>query len=296
MAANLLHEISIEDLATDLRGMSIEKGDTVVVRASLRAIGQTQHNALLMALRSVVGHEGTLIGLSYTPCAYLKKPKIEDAFHRYSEPYTGSFSNSMLREPDSIRSRHPIGSFVAIGKNAQLLLDAHGPDSPCYEPVRRIIEVGGKELAIGCFGKDTGFSSAHLAEYDVGLTRRCIMPWLSSVYYVTDKGEMKLFRAKAKDIGLCSKGYYKYCGLYVKAGILKFGQIGNAYSAVIPLREAYQIEREAIKNNPKFSICDDKNCFVCNTRRWDRVHYLPGYLLRNFRKLYRKQFAQTPEN
>jgi len=97
---------------------------------------------------------------------------------------------------------------------------------------------------------------------------------LNCCYYEDEKGEIKLFRRK--DPGLCSNSFYKFYSHYVNASILRSGFIGRAYSIMVPAQEAYNIEKNILQKDPKFNLCGDPNCLICNARRWDRIHMMPS--------------------
>jgi aminoglycoside N3'-acetyltransferase len=204
-----------------------------------------------------------------------------------SPTYAGALPKAMLAHEGSARSRHPNCSFVGIGARAREILEGHGPASGAYEPVRRMIELDGKGLLIGCVEASPGFTTAHLAEADLGLFRRVIFPWLNSVFFVDEDDKVKLF--KRQDHGLCSQGFRNFYSHYVLKGILRSGFVGHAYSIAVPLREAYEIERALLARDPKFAICGNPDCVMCNARRWDRLHRVPVWALRRLRRTVAKK-------
>ena len=152
-----------------------------------------------------------------------------------------------------------------------------------------LIHVSASRHGRCCSSLAFGFTTAHLAEYDLGLHRRIIMPWLNSVYFTDMSGNRHLFRVR--DSGLCSKSFVKFYGLYVEQGILVAGQVGNAYSVIVPAAKSYELERAMLRKDPLFNVCGDPDCFICNARRWDRLHHIPSYMIRNIRKILRKLFC-----
>ena len=262
-------------LTQDFNALGVKRGDTVLIRAAIRPVGCVNHGAatVLSALLSAVGDEGTIASLSFTGASFIRKPKPQDVFTRMTPTYAGALPQTMLEHPKSSRSKHPMCSYVAIGKNAEFITKDHGPQSPAYEPIRKIIELQGKMILVGCVSSSPGFTTTHLAEYDLGLLNRIIFPWLSSVYYLDDQGQRKLFRRR--DAGLCSPSFYKFYSYYVRAGILRAGLVGDAYSIAVPAQEAYNIEKQILSGNPRFSVCDNPYCLTCNVRRWDRIYRMP---------------------
>jgi len=277
-------------LIDGIRKLGISEGDTVLVRAAVSTLGSlpNRSNTLINAFLDVINVGGTLVSLSFTESYFLKKPDINKPFKFDTPTYAGAFPGTMLTYPEAKRSRHPTSSYVAIGKNAEALVENHGPESPAYEPIRKIIDLNGKMVLVGCVASSPGFTTAHLAEYDLGLMNRIIFPWLNTVYYEDDSKDIKLFRRK--DLGFCSNSYYKFYSHYVRAGILRTGFVGNAYSISIPAKEAYLIEKQILSCNPRFNVCDDPFCFMCNIRRWDRVHRIPIYVFKRIQHKIMKIF------
>ncbi|MCF8053876.1 MAG: AAC(3) family N-acetyltransferase [Deltaproteobacteria bacterium] len=191
--------VTKERIIFDLRCLGVEPGDTILIRASLSEVGHllSGANAFIDALLEIVGTEGTIVSLAFTGGVFLRKPKKEHAFNLSKKSYAGALPSAMLERRDAHRSRHPMCSFVAIGKNAKGITGNHDESSPAYEPVRKIAELGGKCILVGCVKSSPCFTTAHLAEADLGYLKRFpIMPWLSSVYYETVDGDVKLFRRR----------------------------------------------------------------------------------------------------
>jgi len=267
----------IEDLLT----LGLEKGDVVLIRATLGAIGRIDGgaNTFINALLDVVGPEGTIVSLAFTQGTFILKVKKEETFTLNKKSYAGALPNAMISYIDSKRSSHPMCSYVAIGKHAIEITKDHDASSPAYEPIRKIIALNGKCVLVGCVGNSPGFTTTHLAEYDLGhLKKFPIFPWLSSVYYFDKNGDKKIFRRK--DPGLCSNSFYKFYALYVKEGVLKTGNIGKAYSILGLAKELYEIDYKTLSKNPKFNICGSPDCMTCSARRWDRLHHAPIYFFR----------------
>jgi aminoglycoside N3'-acetyltransferase len=282
--------ISEEQLLAELRGMGIKDGDTVLVRASLGAIGRMTSGAktFIDALLMAVGPNGTIVSLAFTDAAFIRRPKPENAFHSKKVSYAGALPNAMLEHPGAHRSSHPMCSYVAIGRLADELTRDHDESSGAYEPIRKIIENHGVLLLVGCVDVSPGFTTVHLAEADLGLLRLSVFPWLRSTYYTDRRGQLKVFRRR--DLGLCSNSYWKFYALYVRAKFLRIGFLGRAYAIAAPAKECYELERQMLERNPKFNVCDSDACFTCNVGRWDRIHRVPLFV---FGWVRRKLFGKA---
>lgn len=280
--------LSRDDLVRDLRSLGVADGDVVLVRGALGQVGRVQGGArtVVDALLDVVGDRGTLVSLAFTETAFICKPDPAKPFTVDSPTYAGALPKAMLAHPAMRRSRHPNCSFVAIGRHADAVVRDHGARSGAYEPVRRLMELGGKGILLGCVESSPGFTTAHLVESDLGLHRRVVLPRLNSVYYEDEDGRVRLF--VRTDHGLCSNGFSRFYEHYVEKGVLRSGHVGSAYSIMVPLAEAFAIEHRLLSRDPRFAICDDRDCVMCNVRRWDRIHRAPGWLARRALKRFRR--------
>jgi len=112
---------SKEKIKNDFENMGLKKGDVVLIRASLKSIGQVDFSDkmdYINTILDVIGEEGTLISLAFTVSNFIFRNK-NIIFDGSNESYAGGFPNLMLKHPKSIRSKHPMNSYVAIGKYAE---------------------------------------------------------------------------------------------------------------------------------------------------------------------------------
>lgn len=275
-----------EEIRKQIINLGISTGDTVLVRASLSEIGsicdqKITGNILISELLEVVGPEGTIIGLAFTKnmLVYGRKGVI---YQKDSPATTGGLANLMLKWPGAIRSDHPTNSFVAIGKNADYLLSEHGVKSFCFQPIKKLIELNGKMILVGCAESSPGFSTVHLVQYELGLATKSVFTNKLGAYYYDTNGVQRLF--KKKDIPGCSMGFGKFYPYYVANNMLNTGYIGSAYSICIAARDAYAIEYPLIKGQPCFPLCDDQSCFDCRAGWFYNWRDWPAY----YRKLLLK--------
>lgn len=175
---------TIESLKKDFLKLGLKKGMTVIVHSSLSSIGWVCGGevAVIEALIDILTKEGTLVMPSQTveysePC-YWCNPTVPDqwydtikntmpAFDKEITPCRamGRIVETFRKFPGVVRSNHPQASFIAWGKNAELITenqklnDALGESSP----LGKIYKLNGYILLIGVgYEKNTSF---HLSEY-----------------------------------------------------------------------------------------------------------------------------------
>lgn len=267
------------DLVAAFKRLGINTGDTVLIRGALSAIGRVNRDEFLAALLETVGPEGTIVSLAFTDSTFLWKAKSLEPFTLKTRSYAGTIPNTMLAHPESHRSLHPQCSYVAIGRYAAEIVADHGPHSPAYEPIRKLINLNAKMALIGCVSSSPGFTTTHLAEADLGHHKKAVFPKIMAASpYIDEHNEVRIYHRY--DMGMCSNSYWKFYSHYVKEGLLKSAHIGAAYSIIISAKESYELERRILDGNPQFNICDDSTCISCNMLRWDRIHHAPGLIAR----------------
>ena len=175
--------ITKEVLIHKFSQLGIKEGDTLLVHASLSSLGYVVGGAeaLFLALREVIGDQGTIVVPSQTveisdPASWQYPPVpeewhdvIRNAMPAYSKELSyskamGAFSQFIGILPDSIRSNHPMYSFTAIGEKAIEIIGQDSFDFPFGDetPLGRLYSIGAKILMIGTdFETNT---SLHLAE------------------------------------------------------------------------------------------------------------------------------------
>jgi aminoglycoside 3-N-acetyltransferase len=159
---------SIEKLANDFRKLGIAAGDTVMLHASVRAIGEVAGgpDAIHLALKSALTPEGTLMMYASCPRFYdevgrgnltmeqerelREKLPAFDPFTARSDRDNGILVEFLRTFPGS-HVNHHVARFVCWGKQTELLLAsqpwnyAFGADSA----LERFLRLDGKILLLG---------------------------------------------------------------------------------------------------------------------------------------------------
>ncbi|MDI1475331.1 AAC(3) family N-acetyltransferase [Polyangium sp. y55x31] len=173
------------DLVRDLRQLGVRAGDTLMIHASLRAVGPVEGGArgVLDALDDAVGEAGTLMMVlgarddwawvndlpEHERAAHLENAEPFDSLRTPADPDVGYLAEALRQRPGTLVSDHPEGRFGARGARAVELLrdppwhDYFGPGSP----LEKLCQLGGRVLRLGADFNTT--TVLHWAEYLVDL-------------------------------------------------------------------------------------------------------------------------------
>lgn len=171
-------------LVTDLRRLGVQRGDVVVVHGSLSALGWVAGGAQAMveALLEAIGPNGTMVmpsqsGQLSDPAQWQNPPLPEhwiaptrDALPAFDRDRTGTrgmgaICDCFRTDRRSRRSGHPLLSFVALGPDAEHIVDPHPIDDAFGEtsPLARLYD---RDASIVLLGVDHATTTAmHLAEH-----------------------------------------------------------------------------------------------------------------------------------
>lgn len=250
-----------EDLIKDLQNIGIKKGDLLHLKVSLKSIGKIEGGAdtLVDALLDVVGEEGTIVSDAFVSVFAL--PLSDEDAEKISEEktpsYAGAFCNSMIKNPKSFRSKHPIQKFSAIGAMAEELCNNHTDKSGGYDLLWEMIKLNAKNLTIG--KNVVGVGTTHVAIEHMGFKRKEIHVGRN---YLAQDGNIKL--AKVDWNGGCGVGFLKFIPLYREiGGMIKEANIGNAHSYFTDMNKSYNTEIQKLKEDPKFFFCNKPDCYSC---------------------------------
>ncbi len=150
---------AVSPLTRQLFALGVLPGDTLMVHASMRAVGGRAED-LLAALQAAVAPEGHLLMLICSPAG---APFVGDASPAWSE--LGALAEVFRRAPGVVLNRHPVARFGAWGPDAAALVetpplhDYYGPGSP----LDRLLTWDGRVLRLGA--DEDCVTLLHHAEY-----------------------------------------------------------------------------------------------------------------------------------
>ncbi|WP_329115612.1 aminoglycoside N(3)-acetyltransferase [Streptomyces sp. NBC_01465] len=173
-------------LASDLRALGVEPGETLLVHSSLSSLGWVCGGrvAVVQALLDALGPDGTLVVPAHTgdnsdpkdwgnpPVPEEWWPAVREATPAYDPLTTPTSGIGVIPEavrswPGALRSAHPQTSFAAVGPAAAVLTAGHAQDCMLGErsPLARLEKADARVLLLGAgFDSCTAF---HLAEYRI---------------------------------------------------------------------------------------------------------------------------------
>jgi aminoglycoside 3-N-acetyltransferase len=137
---------NIQAFCDALRGFGVKTGDIVIVHSSsdFCTLVELSPRKIIELLQEVVGVEGT-IAMPAIPIVKdepkgvqrLSDSKYENVLTynvQRSPPWTGILPRQLMQMPDSVRSQHPLNTMVALGPQAQAMMDGnlkYEPSKPC---------------------------------------------------------------------------------------------------------------------------------------------------------------------
>ncbi|WP_045235192.1 aminoglycoside N(3)-acetyltransferase [Deinococcus pimensis] len=234
-------------LAADLRELGVQPGMTLMVHASLSALGWVAGgaNAVIEALQDVLTPEGTLAMPTFTagltdpsvwqnpPVPETWWPIIREETPAYDPRTTptrgmGAVAEVFRSYPGVRRSAHPHVSVSALGPNATFVTEGHELSNSMGEtsPLARLYDLGAFVLLLGTEKN----SSLHLAEDRADFRERIVKGapvwqegrrvWVTFEDVDYDDGIFPPLKAELE-----------------AAGLVRMGRVGSAASRLMSQRD-----------------------------------------------------------
>lgn len=255
-------KITKKQLIHDLKTMGIEEGEHLSLGLSFISIGPIEGGpeTFVNSIMEAVGPNGTIMLASFSIPSHVKRGYVFNC--RTTPAYTGLIPEIVRKRRDSVRSKHPSNSVVAIGRLAEYLTKGHIHEDSEYEPYSRLARAGGKVLIIGIGDRLVGLR--HQAQYQAGLLDK--VQGNQKIKFLDDDGRIKIFIRR--NWGGCVKKLNTLLPMLIKKGLVKEGQIGNAKSFLVPARETLDEMTKILKENPEINLCDEITCLWCRQLEW----------------------------
>ncbi len=241
-------------LAADLTALGGAAGDMVMVHAAMASVGEIfgGPDAMIAALRDVVGPDGTIAGYASCDGAYEDllddAGRVPDAWRPHVPAFdaaasravrmNGVFPEFLRTTPGARRSANPGASITAIGARADWLCDPHpldygyGPGTP----LARLVEADAKVLMLGA-PLDT-MTLMHHAEHLAAIPDKVVLrfearfadppEWRWVEEYVT---------SEPCSPRLPENFIYAIVTAYLAAGKGRQGPVGNADCVLVEARD-----------------------------------------------------------
>lgn len=259
----------------DLQNIGIEPGDTVFLRAALTSLKTPHRRSIIDWFIEFLGNEGTLLIPAYTGTGFLFS-KPYPIFKRNAIPIIGSLSKIAVEHPSGKRSNHPSHSFVCFGKQTDFLLEGHDEFAPSHLPINRFAEIDGKMVVVGCNQECPGMSTAHAAQYDLGLTQQHFLRYFQRVNLENPDGTLRTWIPNESPG--CSHKFDRFYPGYIRTENFRTGRIAGAWTLIVRAKAAYEADVAMLKENPRFTDCGRFLCPTCFFRGYQKSRLPLGFL------------------
>ena len=289
-----MEKITKDTILSDLKNLGLMQGDTVFITADLMRVGYLGKNRSstrsdwVLFFKELLGDSGTFMTVSYSKSFPLFSFDKENPFDKETPTNSGSLARALLESNDSRRSSHPTNSYVAIGEKAEYLTEGHSEKSLCYDPTKKIIELKGKNLMLGTIDGINAPMVFHYVQQILGQTLDDPLSGLTGCYYKDAEDKVKKFIRR--DVGGCSSAGNKLYSYLINQECISIGKVGNAVSALIDAERSFEICKEIMEENPRFSMCADKSCLSCYGRYSNTGIYSFKSKITNMLKLLFQRF------
>lgn len=262
-------ELTYREWVDELRALGLTPGAraNVIAHAALEAFGEVQGGAHAL-LGGVLACVETLVmpaftfqtmvvpeygppdnGMAYGNATERNAQAVPFGLDLPVHPDVGRAAELLRADASTLRSVHPVLSFVAQGRHVYEVLDAQTIHNS-FGPIEWLEASDGFVLLMGV-GQRENFA-LHLAEGRAG--RRGFVRWALTPDEVVE----------LPDFPGCSDGF-EAIGPHLRH-ITRRREIGAAMVQLIPLREMLAIAERLMMDNPYALLCQRATCERCRAR------------------------------
>lgn len=164
-------------------------------------------------------------------------------------PDCGTVAEALRRDSETLRSTHPILSFIAQGPHARQALGSQTRENP-LAPIAWLEAHDGAVLMMGLDQRHN--YALHLAEQRAG--RKTFTRWALTIDDIEE----------LPNIPGCSEGFNAVWGELL--GMMEVTKIGMARCELIPIEDMLDYVEGRIREDPTFMLCDKPSCPSCRVR------------------------------
>lgn len=178
---------------------------------------------------------------------------------------SGALGKQIAANPGSVLSRHPTHGFAGFGERVAPVLAVHSSKTSCFYPVGELADrYDFSMLLLGCVQESPGFSTVHVAQHRLGLSKLHLLRFLLRWDDVTDGARRSRVAAEAPG---CSLSFDKFYSYYEKDGnIVRGDWLGVSWVYIPSAKRALQSELELLRMRGRFVDCGRLTCLSCRLR------------------------------
>ncbi len=252
-------------LQQDFEALGLKTGMTIIAHSSLSQLGWVVGGAaaVLLALESVLGLEGTLVMPAFsgnnTEPSYWEAPPVPEEWwpiiRAEAPPFMpdltptrmmGAIAETFRIQNGSIRSHHPAVSFVAKGPKAPAIIADHPLHYPLGEhsPLAKLYDLDASILLLGVDHSNN--TSLHLSEERAKLPKQKIQEQGGAIL---ENGVRKWVKYKQLDY---NDGDFAFIGTAFEMEMpeaVKKAQVGKATARLVHMRSVVDFGVKWLQKN-----------------------------------------------
>lgn len=166
-------------------------------------------------------------------------------------------SNLIINHGDSFITKHPHYNFVGVGDRLSSLSNSYNSSSPFGFLDHILHQEDFSMLLWGCIDQSPGFSTVHVAQEQLNLTKKHLLRFA----FMWDYEE---FSITAPSLPGCSAGFQNMYDSYKNRNNFIQGKLLNKEFIYIPsAKVALECDIERLSENPYFVSCRRVGCVSC---------------------------------